>query len=129
MYPHASVNYSDIPSELMPLKQWMPYRLETRDGHPTKIPYSATVKHQRGKTNDPSDWGTLAEARYMSDTSQLDGVGFIFTENDNYVCIDLDNVVDDSGVIESWAQDLVDKTSTYTEFSQSGKGIHIIIKG
>ncbi len=129
MSSHASVNYSDIPSELMPLKQWMPYRLETRDGHPTKIPYSATVKHQRGKTNDPSDWGTLAEARYMSDTSQLAGVGFVFTENDNYVCIDLDNVVDDSGVIESWAQDLITDMDSYTEFSQSGEGIHIMARG
>jgi putative DNA primase/helicase len=59
----------------------------------------------------------------------MDGIGFVSTRDDPYVFIDLDHVVDDSGIIEPWAQDLVAEMDTYAERSQSGKGIHIIARG
>jgi len=129
MLPHVSFNYSDIPSELKPLKQWMPYRLETRDDHQTKIPYSVNSRNQYGSVKNQSDWGTFNEAITICEQFAMDGIGFVFTDNDDFICIDLDNVVDESGNIESWAQDLVDELSTYAERSQSGKGIHIISRG
>lgn len=41
--------------------------------------------------------------------------------------IDLDHVVND-GEIEPWAQETINKVGSYTEFSQSGTGIHIIAR-
>jgi len=59
--------------------------------------------------------------------NQFDGIGFVLSESDPYVFIDLDHVVND-GVIEGWAREIVEKVDSYTGFSQSGTGIHIIAR-
>jgi len=54
----------------------------------------------------------------------------VFTEDDPYVGIDLDNCLDpDTGELQGWAADNVSAMNSYTEVSPSGTGIHIIIKG
>lgn len=42
------------------------------------------------------------------------------------VGIDLDDCVDKNGAIAQWAQDIIDQTNSYTEFSPSGNGLHIL---
>jgi putative DNA primase/helicase len=48
-------------------------------------------------------------------------VGFVFSEHDPFIGIDLDKCRD-----ESWALDLVASCSTYTEITPSGNGFHLI---
>jgi primase-polymerase (primpol)-like protein len=57
------------------------------------------------------------------------GIGFVFTESDPYCGIDLDDVIDENGVIDPEAHAIIDKMDSYTEVSQSGRGIHIIVRG
>ncbi len=46
------------------------------------------------------------------------------------VAIDIDHCVDpDSGELLSWAAEIVDRFGTYTEYSPSGKGVHIYLLG
>lgn len=58
-----------------------------------------------------------------------DGIGFVFTEDDPYVGIDIDKCVDEDGKIMDWAAKLVKEIDSYTEWSPSGTGVHIIAKG
>lgn len=52
------------------------------------------------------------------------GPGFVLN-GDGIVCIDLDHCLVD-GVLESWAQEIVDlMQATYMEVSPSGDGLHI----
>lgn len=122
--------YENIPHELKELRQWVCYRIEKRDGKKTKIPYRTDkVGRGRAKTNDPTTWHTFEEVveAVGKPKNRFDGVGFVLSETDPYVFIDLDHVVND-GKIEGWAQEIIEKMHSYTEFSQSGGGIHIIVR-
>ncbi len=64
------------------------------------------------------------------DTSpHVKGVGFVFTEADPFIFVDIDKCVTDSGEWSSVAQDLMGRLSgAAVEVSQSGKGLHIFGK-
>ncbi|MCL5104961.1 MAG: phage/plasmid primase, P4 family [Armatimonadetes bacterium] len=120
----------NIPDELKALRQWVCYRIEDRDGSPTKIPYR-TDKAGRGnaKTNSPATWHTFDEVveSVGKPKNRFNGIGFVLSETDPYVFIDLDHVVTD-GKIEDWAREIIEQTGSYAEFSQSGTGVHIVAR-
>src|SRR5690606_17616294 len=59
-----------------------------------------------------------------------DGVGFVFTEGDPFVGIDLDGVRDPkTGALDDLARTIVRSMNSYTEVSPSGRGLHIIVQG
>jgi len=115
-----------IPEELKPRPQWVGWRLEERDGDVTKVPYTPRTGC-KASTTDLMTWRTFEEA--MAGLEQFDGVGFVFCSGDPYVGIDLDNCVDpETSRIQPWALQIIEGLNSYTEFSPSGKGIHIIVK-
>jgi hypothetical protein len=59
---------------------------------------------------------------------QHDGIGFEFSPLDPFVGVDLDGCVID-GQVQPWAQTIIDSFMSYTEFSPSGTGVHIIVRG
>ena len=60
----------------------------------------------------------------------MKGVGFVFSESDSFVGIDIDNCISaDNGDIEQHAKEIIDQLDSYTEISPSGKGVHVIAKG
>lgn len=124
-------SFADIPQELKERRQWVCYRLELRDGSKTKVPYQPT---QGGpllyaRSNDPSTWHPFEDAVEATriPQNQFNGIQYVLSDSDPYTFIDLDYVVTD-GVVEEWAQDIVDDVGSYTELSQSGTGIHIIAR-
>ena len=58
--------------------------------------------------------------------SGCDGLSFVLTEYDPFVCIDLDNVKDS---FEDVRDIISDFGETYKEISVSGNGVHIFAKG
>ncbi|MFD1570273.1 MULTISPECIES: hypothetical protein [Haloferacaceae] len=59
-----------------------------------------------------------------------DGVGFVFTEDDDLVGIDLDKCRDaETGEWEDWALEVMDEMDGFIEISPSGTGAHIILEG
>lgn len=124
---NSNEGYKNIPQELRELRQWVCFRFEERDGKKTKIPYC--VDGKKAKSNDPSTWHTFEEVvkAVRKTKNRFDGIGFMLAESDPYVFIDLDHVVND-GVVEEWANEIVERVDSYTEFSQSGTGIHIIAR-
>lgn len=87
-----------------------------------KVPKSPHGGNAR--TNDPSTWGTYAEAESARERGGFTGVGIVLT--DGYTGIDLDGALDSDGNVRPWAQGIVDGMKSYTEVSPSGTGLHII---
>ncbi|MFD1205809.1 DNA primase, partial [Sporosarcina contaminans] len=119
-------DFNSIPSELKALPQWILWRIETRNGKQTKVPYQ--VDGEMAQANNRRTWSTFATAVKFYLEGDYDGIGFIFSRQDNYIGIDIDNCVVD-GKPNAFANEIIDSLDSYTEFSPSGKGIHIIIRG
>lgn len=122
-----------IPPELRQLDQWVCWRLEPKadkDGKPknTKVPYCA-VDGTRASSTDPHTWTSYAIASRAARERGFNGVGFILTDKDPYVGIDLDNAVDENGEIRPEQAAILRELNSYTELSQSGKGLHVIVRG
>lgn len=115
-------NVNAIPEEMRALPNWCVWRLETVGGRETKIPYNARTG-EKAKSNDRATWCTFAEAAHAVEQGQYKGVGFMLSDSP-YVCVDLDHCLD-GGENEVWARGIVQQLGSYTEVSQSGKGLHI----
>lgn len=121
----------NIPAELRQLKQWICWRYEDREGtKPTKVPYPpiAGDTSRPAAVDNPSDWGTFDEAVAAAQANWMNGIGLVFTANDPYAFIDLDDTNGDAALFERHKK-IFDSFDSYAEFSPSGKGLHIIVRG
>ena len=122
----------NIPDQLTERPQWVCWRLETRDGKPTKVPYTPGTE-RRASSTDLMTWSTFdqALAAYEAGDPLYDGIGFVFCNADPFVGVDLDDCLDpDSGEVARWAQKIINRVREgYVEISPSGNGIHIIVEG
>jgi hypothetical protein len=116
-----------VPAELRERNQWVVWRLEQRKDKPTKVPYSP-ISERRAKSTDPQTWSAFAQACEAYEQGRYAGLGFVFSAADPYVGIDFDGCVD-AGVIDPAVLDLVRRLDSYSEFSQSGCGVHVIVRG
>jgi putative DNA primase/helicase len=121
------VNFDLIPAEFKALRQWCVYKLEVVGGKKTKVPYQ--ISGDSASSTDPTTWATFESARdAYQDLEKFDGICFMLSEDNGIVFVDLDDCIK-GGNIESWAVEIVRRLNSYTERSQSGKGLHILIKG
>lgn len=119
----------NIPAELRARPQWVGWKLTTRDGKPTKVPVNPATGGNADPT-DPATWGTFEAAVAGVGAGRWRGVGFVFTENDPYTGIDWDKIINpDTGEIDPAAAEEIDSFASYAEESQSGTGVHVIIRG
>ena len=117
------------PLELRKLEQWVCWKAEQVGARTKKVPTSPHTGRKASVT-EPADWATYAKARRTCKRLGLDGVGVVFTKDDTYCGIDLDNCRDpNSGRIQPWAEEMVRSLDSYSELSPSGRGIHIIVRG
>ncbi|PGK10567.1 DNA primase [Bacillus cereus] len=119
-------NFNEIPAELKALPQWILWKFETRNGKQTKVPCQVTG--EMAQANNRRTWSTFATAVKFYLEGDYDGIGFVFSRQDNYIGIDIDKCVVE-GKTNAFATEIIDTLDSYTEFSPSEKGIHIIIKG
>ncbi|PFB53251.1 DNA primase [Bacillus thuringiensis] len=119
-------NFNEIPAELKALPQWILWKFETRNGKQTKVPCQVTG--EMAQANNRRTWSTFATAVKFYLEGDYDGIGFVFSRQDNYIGIDIDKCVVD-GKTNAFATEIIDILDSYTEFSPSGNGIHIIIRG
>jgi putative DNA primase/helicase len=124
------VNIDNIPQELKDCSQWVMWKLENKPGQekPAKILY--TVNNTRANTTDPKTWNTFEACVKSTETNLFSGIGFVFSYYDDYVGYDLDNVLDpETGQMDQEVAQEIKSLDSYTEISQSGKGVHVIFKG
>lgn len=118
----------DAQTNIRDLRQWVCWRSEERDGKLTKIPYSPLTGGKASSTN-PDTWAGYSEAVRAYEERGYDGIGFVFTKEDDFVGVDLDHCLDSqSGEIEAWAREFIDELNSYTEISPSGTGVHILLR-
>ncbi|WP_276258005.1 hypothetical protein [Haloglomus litoreum] len=125
-YPQPTAD--EIPDAMTAREQWLCWREEERDGKPTKVPINpATGKW--ASTTDPETWSSF-DIAYEFATEWDYGLGFVFTEIDPLVGIDLDDCRDvENGRPTPVAKEIVGVLDSYTEVSPSGTGYHVILKG
>ncbi|WP_257301055.1 hypothetical protein [Haloarchaeobius sp. FL176] len=120
-----TVDADAIPAALRDYPQWVCWRAKERDGKMTKVP----IDPQTGSfasVSDPETWSLYEVALGASEAE--DGLGFVFTEDDPFVGVDLDDCRED-GELTDWAEDIVERLDSYTEVSPSGEGVHVLIEG
>ncbi len=114
-----------IPPELASRPQWVPWKLRQRSGKWEKVPIDLKTG-RAGGVNQAVIMHTLEQAQSYGG----DGVGFVFTESDPFVGVDLDQCRDPiTGAIEPRAREIIRELDSYTEVSPSGTGVKIFIRG
>jgi len=124
--------FDNIPEELKELPQWVAWDFEEnlKDPDRPKKPLINPKTGKKASVTNPKTWGTFKAAVNRFKKDGLPGIGFVFTENDPYVGIDLDDCRDvKTHKIKVESQKIIDSFATYTEISPSGTGVHIIAKG
>ena len=99
-----------------------------RDGRWTKVPFQVRQPARKAAVNNPATWAPFMEAVAAYEDGKCDGVGIVLGEG--LIGVDLDHCRDaETGVIEPWAQKIIDELDSYTEISPSGTGVHILLGG
>jgi primase-polymerase (primpol)-like protein len=144
-----------VPHQLKQRPQWVTYRLVMPypfpdDGYiqllplkPKKHPFDAKTGSPAAEL-DPATWSTFHEASAALMAGGYDGIGYVFTESDPFVGIDLDYAYDanlaealesgsepDLRAVKGWAAAIVRRHAPkgYVEISQSQRGLHVIARG
>lgn len=127
-----------LPEALAPLaahRQFILWKLATRDGKPIKMPISPDTLRPFPKgsdwQNDPASTTDSETALSLASSGAVDGVGFLFTKDDPFFFVDLDKCLNADGA--TWSQVALDVLALLpgaaVEVSQSGRGLHIIGTG
>ena len=120
------VRIENIPGELKGLKQWVLWRGRQCGGRMTKVPYSSAGN--KASSSDSNTWADFGSAAEAYGSGSWDGIGFVFAKGGGLTGIDLDCCVDPNKELEPKAAAIVSALASYTEYSVSGGGLHIIVR-
>lgn len=131
--------FQNIPEEMRRYNQFIVWKLEDVEGahKPTKVPYSPRTG-KLASVSDASTWSTFDEAVNAS-FNGYNGIGFVFTRHDPFTGIDLDDPYEkhpDGSFVHADPDAIMERQkkihatfASYSEYSPSGKGLHIITRG
>ena len=120
------MSWDAIPVELRDRRQWLCWRAEVRDKETTKVPYNALTR-RRASSTDPSTWATYEQAREAA--GGYDGIGYVFSGDDPYCGIDLDDCTEADGRTHAAATTIIAELDGYAERSPSCRGAHVVVRG
>ena len=121
------------PEGMKRLPIWILWALETnKDGKLTKIPKNPK-RYGNARSNDSSTWADYETAlkKWRAHPEQYNGIGIMLAEENGIIFIDFDHCIDSlTGEIDSKVTEALESFgNTYSEYSQSGTGIHIFCYG
>jgi len=118
----------NIPPELKELPNWALWKSEIIGTKHRKAPYQVSGK--KAKSNDSSTWCKFNTAlTAYQDVGGYGGICFMMPiKPTKIIFIDIDHCIKD-GIIKPWALEIVKRFDSYTERSQSGEGLHILVEG
>lgn len=122
-------NIDGIPSHLRRFPQWVTWRFDWVEDSWAKVLYDP-IGNRRAATDDSSTWTSFDTAvrLYSEQQKSFDGIGFVFTVDDDLCGIDFDDCIHDGELLEGRSEWL-DTFDSYTELSVSGTGLHVIVRG
>ena len=103
-----SNKWDRIPSELKSLDQWVTWKPEVREGKSSKVPYQPN--DIRASSTNKDTWSSFI------DVQESENVGFVFTDDDPFVFIDIDGNKE-TGSFSPSASFWISKFDSYTEVS------------
>lgn len=120
-------NFNEIPNGLKMRGQWILWKYEIVESKKTKVPYQ--IDGEKAQVSNRRTWSSFAAVvKFYLQNDFFDGIGFVFSKQDDFIGIDIDGCVEDEK-INPFATEIIDTLDSYTEFSPSGTGVHIIIRG
>jgi putative DNA primase/helicase len=126
---HLENILENFPSDMLGLRRYLVWKYAEHRDKPAKIPYIAGGGG-RASSTDPATWRGFEEAADAFRTGNYDGIGVVFSAEDPYAGVDLDECRDPgTGELETWAGEIVGMLNGYTEVSPSRTGVHIIVRG
>lgn len=121
--PITLPNLDAIPAELRQRPQWVAWCYTTNG----KLPIDPKTGKAASST-DPSTWTDFRTA-YKYAQNRRCGVGFVFSPEDPFCGIDLDDCRSQStGAIKAETWQILEALNSYSEVSPSGCGIKTIVK-
>lgn len=122
-------NKNGIPEELKQLNNWVCWgKTGIQDGK-KKMPWNPETG-TAAKAGVPDTWTSFEKAAAAVDRGQYAGVGFEFSPETGITGIDFDHCIDPvTGNVDPWVLSWVQRFDSYTEISQSGTGVHILVYG
>lgn len=123
------MNPSEIPVRLRGHDQWVNWQYIERDGKPGKRPVDPRTAGP-AKIDNPATWGTFEQAVSLFQSQDgIDGIGFVLTEDDSVIGFDVDHCIDDEGEYDARAKEVLERTTSYAEYSPSKHGIRLFAIG
>jgi hypothetical protein len=112
------------------LDRWVVWRwVRKSDGKWTKPPFKCRAYRCHARVDDPSTWGSYADAFATVKAGHADGIGIMLKDSELAVA-DLDHIRDaQTGALTAWAQELcaeADDLGLYREVTASGCGLRFI---
>jgi putative DNA primase/helicase len=126
---NSTIYIDAVPAALRERDQWVcwKYLPPTKPGGKSrKVPFQ--INGELAKSDDAATWTSFDDVTRAWREGGFDGVGFVFSEDDPFTGIDLDDCIVDGQLIPS-AQGIVHDLNTYTEVSPSGQGLKMIVLG
>ena len=125
---------ANMPQAMRERAQWLLWRFERYEGDkkPRKVPYYASGRKRGGKQGSDEDRAALVALDVALDhlaRGHFDGLGFAFLPGDGLIGIDIDGAISEEGEISPRAAAIIEACASYTEYSPSGRGMHIIVQG
>jgi P4 family phage/plasmid primase-like protien len=125
------VELGNIPIELRKIPRWVMWSfVEVGDQDNkrwAKMPLQTTGRY--ASSTNPETWTDFISVEQAYNTHKYDGVGFVFSEDDDLVGIDLDDCYTlDDGFSDAAMQQLAERVSGYMEVSPSGTGVKIFTR-
>lgn len=112
-----------IPEELKTIPQWVGVKNDS------KIPLSyVNNKVSAASSGNPETWTTFEKITEGIVKNRFDNYGFVFHDN-GIVGIDIDTGFDENGFLSPVAIDIMKACHSYTEYSRSRRGMHILVRG
>lgn len=139
--PSFSFNKDTIPTEMQAYDQWVTWSLvqHPAEEKPKKLPVqiireNTNLQALPLKWGDPDNLMSFGKAfkAYQDHPDLIAGIGFVFSDLDPFVFIDLDGCypLNPNDEAKVRADNYINKAKgTFIEFSQSNKGVHIIVEG
>jgi putative DNA primase/helicase len=118
--------FDNFPAELTALPNWVMWLYINSD----KVPFQPNGEFAR--SDNSATWNTFDACQAAYNSGKFDGIGFVFdgTVKDDgrcYVGISFDNCIENGKLVEP-ARSRIEPLYTYTEISESGTGVHCIVR-
>ena len=118
-----------LPRKLLDAPQWVLWEFQCRNAQTwAKVPLNPAT-FRAGSVIDAANRMTFAAAHLLACGRPGTGLGFVFVKSGPFIGIDLDNCIDEHGVLHPGAEAIINACGSYAEVSPIGRGIKMFATG